>query len=79
MEQATRERRVAFYLKNGAEDTGAKWHFFGVGYNLLWLPIQKQLGEVDVRRDIAALYSQGTPRWMAHLATLMIGGNTKRH
>ena len=78
-EQAIRGRRVSFYLKNGAEDTGAKWRFFGVGYDLLWLPIQKQLGEVDVRRDIAALYSQGAPRWLAHLAMRMMGGNAKRH
>ena len=78
-EQAIRERRVGFYKKNRAVDTGEKWHFFGVGYDLLWLPIQKQLAEVDVRRDISTLYSQGTPRWMARLAVHVMGGNAKRH
>lgn len=74
-EQATREKRIAFYLKNGAESTGAQWHFLGVGYDLLWVPLQKQSKNVDVRRDIANLYGLGAPHWMARLASIVLGGN----
>lgn len=76
-EQATRRRRIAFYLKNGAVETGEKWHFFGVGYDLLWLPMVKQADEVDVTKDITALYSVGAPHWMARLASRVLGKGAK--
>ncbi len=37
-EGKTRQRRLDFYLKNGAEKTGVNCHLFGVDYNILCFP-----------------------------------------
>jgi GNAT superfamily N-acetyltransferase len=55
----TRTRRIAFYEKNGAQAHSRGWHLFGVDYNLLWLPINKALDEVNLEKDLLALYSLG--------------------
>ncbi|MCD8354439.1 MAG: GNAT family N-acetyltransferase [Clostridiales bacterium] len=36
-ERQTRERRIRFYLSNGAERTNAKCLLFGVDYNILFI------------------------------------------
>lgn len=36
-ERQTRERRIRFYLSNGAERTGSKCLLFGVDYNILFI------------------------------------------
>ncbi|MCD7888118.1 MAG: GNAT family N-acetyltransferase [Clostridiales bacterium] len=37
-EKRLRERRIRFYLANGAEQTGTGCHLFGVDYNILFVP-----------------------------------------
>ncbi len=42
-ERRTRQRRVAFYEKNGARQTGINCRLFGVDYNILWYPGHEEL------------------------------------
>lgn len=71
-ERKIRERRIGFYLRNGAVATGARWRFIGIHYELLWLPIHKSLDEIDMGRDIPALYSTAAPQPMRKLVTKLL-------
>ncbi len=46
-EKHTREKRVAFYEKNGARTTGINCRLFGVDYTLLYYPKQ---GEIQTKK-----------------------------
>ncbi|HEY4538216.1 MAG TPA: GNAT family N-acetyltransferase [Erysipelothrix sp.] len=53
-----REKRIDFYLKNGAILTPYYWQFYDVGFNLLYLPTSQTQAEQDLGdaiRNIAAL------------------------
>ena len=65
----TRRRRIAFYTRLGAVMTDYGWHAFSVEYNLLWLPIRKQLDAVEVGEMIARLYAATSPAWILRLQT----------
>lgn len=60
-EHAVRERRIRFYVRNGAELSDYGWQAFGVKYNLLWLPVKKKLYEVNVGEGIERIYSLTMP------------------
>lgn len=66
--RATRQRRVAFYEHNGADETGYGWWAFGVHYILLWLPVNKS-AQMDAAADIKALYAGTMPRFVLAVAT----------
>lgn len=55
-DRLVRERRIAFYIKNGAEMTDIKWRLFGVKYNILWLPIQCAAEKVELREALVEIY-----------------------
>ncbi len=46
-ERQTRERRIRFYLSNGAERTNSKCLLFGVDYNILFLPTDDAANEQE--------------------------------
>ncbi|MDR2514883.1 MAG: GNAT family N-acetyltransferase [Christensenellaceae bacterium] len=60
-ERAIRERRIAFYARCGAEQTGLGWRVFSVDYALLWLPMAKATAEVSPGEDVQALYALSMP------------------
>lgn len=76
-EKDIRLRRIAFYLKNGAVETRTRWRFFGVDYDLLWLPVKRAADEVDIGEAIVALYGSGLPRWLAILAVPFLRRNVR--
>ena len=55
-EAALRERRLAFYLRNGLVDTGVRAEVYRVGYRVLALPIGERLPPERVRDVYGALY-----------------------
>ncbi len=56
-EKKLRERRIGFYLKNGAVMTEHYWRAFGVEYNLLALPIEgADITPIDFGSEIHNLY-----------------------
>jgi len=64
-----RERRIAFYERNGAALSPFGWRLFSVDFNLLWLPIKKELPEVDICTEIQSLYALHGPEALLQLAT----------
>lgn len=62
-EQEVRRRRIAFYLRGGAQLTDVAVRLFGVDYNLLWLPARPGAA-VDVAGSMRALYAQTMPAFM---------------
>lgn len=68
-DRIVRERRIAFYERNGAELIDCGWHAFGVEYNLLWLPVRKPLAEADPQGDIQRLYDHTMPEIFRRLMT----------
>lgn len=59
-----RERRIRFYQKNGAELSNIGWKTFGVDYNLLWLPINTCLADIDLAAQIQEIYGHALPRFI---------------
>ncbi len=64
-EKAVRNRRIAFYQRNGAIDSGTEGHFFGVCFCLLWLPkdnapMPSEVGEITLN-----IYKQTMRNWQA--------------
>lgn len=64
-----RNRRLAFYLRNGLRDTGAHADVYGVTYRILSLPTGRDLSPGEVRRTYAMLYHSILPerlyrRWV---------------
>ncbi len=51
VEKVLRERRIAFYRKNGAVDTGIAFWFFDVEYLLMGIPMQGTAWTPDQIRD----------------------------
>ena len=61
-EKKDRGRRIAFYKKSGAVETGVCWFLRGIHFELLWLPVNKTLQEVNVAQDIVQLYGIAVPQ-----------------
>ena len=68
-DRTIRQKRIAFYLRNGALMTNVGWRAFSVDYNLLWLPIVQSLEAVDVGAAIEILYRQSLPDYLAGKVT----------
>ena len=60
-EKDIRDRRLAFYLRNGLRDTGVAATVFGVRFLLLALPVGNPVSRQEVRRKYAALYRSLLP------------------
>ena len=68
-ERQVRERRLAFYLNNGLEDTHARATVYGVDYVILSLPVGPAPDSEQARRVYADLYRAILPprfydRWV---------------
>ncbi|MBR3106673.1 MAG: GNAT family N-acetyltransferase [Clostridia bacterium] len=57
-----RNRRLAFYLRNGLRDADVKATVFGVQFKILTLPVSDAVPRNEVRRKYAALYRALLPR-----------------
>lgn len=51
-----RNRRLAFYLRNGLRDADVKATVYGVQFKILTLPVGRALSREEVRQKYAALY-----------------------
>lgn len=55
-EKVRRERRRAFYLRNGLYETGVRARVYGVTYRILALPVGERVSAEDARCVYAELY-----------------------
>lgn len=55
-ERDLRERRIAFYLRNGFRRTQVRATLFSVPYELLYLPLSADPGDAALRGRLDALY-----------------------
>lgn len=62
IEKKTRERRIAFYLKNGAQSTNIKVKIAGVEYLLLWISLAEELENIDIKYEILNIYHNMYPK-----------------
>lgn len=63
-EKTIRERRIRFYERNGAELSSYGWYAFKVDYNLLWMPINKELGDRNLGEEMCKFYTNYIPNWV---------------
>ena len=61
-ERTIRDRRLAFYLRNGLMDTGVTAEVYGVAYRILALPLGRAVTPDEARRVYAALYHSILPK-----------------
>lgn len=55
-DRKVREKRLSFYLKNGAVLSDCEWHVFGAAYRLFWLPVKTPLDQIKIEESIRLLY-----------------------
>lgn len=60
-EKIIREKRIAFYEKNGAIVTGTCVQVFGVDFQLLYMPVAKKLEQIDIAKEFQELYRNILP------------------
>lgn len=60
-EKETRNRRIAFYLRNGLKDTGLRPRVFGVDFTILWFPNTPVPTAEDARAVYENLYRSFLP------------------
>lgn len=48
---------------------GYRWWAFGVDYHILWLPIRRQVDEVNVAKDLPFLYKSSMSGILCKLLT----------
>ena len=56
-----RNRRLAFYLRNGLHDADITATVYGVQYKILTLPVGNSVSKEDVKRKYTALYQSILP------------------
>lgn len=61
--RALRERRLAFYLRNGCRETEVRASVFGVDYRLLVSPASKARTAAELREIYTELYRNILPRF----------------
>ncbi|MDL2258885.1 GNAT family N-acetyltransferase [Eubacteriales bacterium OttesenSCG-928-K08] len=66
-EKNTRERRISFYERNGAQMTPLSWQAFGVDYNVLWLPVKATFDKSTPGKDLLDLYLLSVPRFLKNI------------
>lgn len=59
--QETRERRICFYLKNGARQTDTRCRLFGVDYRLLYFPVARDYPDHALPALLDAVYRATIP------------------
>lgn len=57
-EKMLRQRRIAFYEKNGVEMTNERSFAFGVDYKLMVLPVAKENAGEDVGEKLSSIYQK---------------------
>lgn len=60
-EAEIRNRRLAFYLRNGLRDADAKATVYGVQFKILTLPVGSAVSREEAKRKYAALYRSLLP------------------
>ncbi|WP_434309912.1 GNAT family N-acetyltransferase [Hominifimenecus sp. rT4P-3] len=60
-ERAVRERRIEFYQKNGLRNTEIRSRIFGVGYQVMYLPCQKDGTDEELKAELNELYHRMFP------------------
>ena len=60
-ERNIRQKRDAFYVRNGAVRTGIRSHVYGVDYVIWTLPIEKAVAEDECRDDLEKIYRTMVP------------------
>ncbi len=55
-ERILREKRIAFYVRNGAEITTTRATVFGVAFQILYMPLDKERKSIDVRKELLNIY-----------------------
>ena len=60
-EAEIRNRRLAFYLRNGLMDADVKATVYGVQFKIMTLPVGSALSREEVRQKFAALYRSLLP------------------
>lgn len=56
-QRLTREKRVEFYLKNGAEKTGVEATVYGVDYSIMCFPINEKADDSRIKSAMHKFYS----------------------
>lgn len=51
-----RNKRLAFYYSNGAEDTGIRARIFGVPYYILYLPLSQKADSDQIEEELKNIY-----------------------
>lgn len=59
-----RERRIAFYERNGARKTNVNGFVFNVPYHILYLPIQKDYCDKKIKQELEHIYQLAVPSKM---------------
>lgn len=59
-----RQRRIAFYEKNGVRKTHVSATVFGVSYNILYMPIQKDYTDTKIKQELEHVYHLAVPKRM---------------
>ena len=72
-EKDIRNRRLAFYLRNGLRDTGVTATVFGAQFKILTLPVGNPVSPALVRRKYAALYRSQLPALRFHTQVFIHG------
>lgn len=57
-----RQRRIAFYEKNGVRITNVTGEIFGVFYQILYLPIQKDYEDTKIKQELEHMYHLAVPK-----------------
>ena len=60
-ERETRRRRIRFYLKNGARETGCRCRLFGVEYRILFFPVARDFPDREIPALLDAVYRATIP------------------
>lgn len=60
-EKMIRQKRIAFYERNGAIVTDTSAEVFGVDFQLLYMPVAKSLEQIDIAKEFMELYRNILP------------------
>jgi GNAT superfamily N-acetyltransferase len=60
-ERGIRERRIAFYRKNGLKETEIRPRVFGVGYRVMYLPCRRDESDEMLKAELDTLYRRMFP------------------
>ncbi|MDE5526353.1 GNAT family N-acetyltransferase [Elizabethkingia meningoseptica] len=65
-EKHIREKRIAFYEKNGAKMTDVVARVFGVDFCLLYMPVESDLEVIDIKEEFIRIYHNTSPKSFYH-------------